>query len=82
MTPEEYIELRQKLLSDRFNRANKRLQINLCCKQDKEIRITLCFPAEDWHKISKERETFEDLVEDFLLVGMVFDGWYLKPRYK
>ena len=77
MTPEKYHELRQKL-SYRFNKANKRIQMSLSFKQDKEIRITLCFPAEDWHKILKEREIFEDLVEDFLSS----DGWYLKPRYK
>ena len=77
-TPEGYFELRKKLVCYQFERSSKRLQVNLCIKQDKEIRIVLCFPAEDWHLISKEREIFEYLVEKFLSP----DGWYLKPKYK
>ena len=77
-TPEAYFELRQKIVRYRFERSSERLQVNLCIKQDKEIRIVLCFPAEDWHLISKEREIFEDLFDKFLSP----DGWYLKPKYK
>ena len=77
-TPEVYLELRQKLVRYRFERSSNRLQVNLCIKQDKEIRIVFCFPAEDWHLISKKREIFEDLVQKCLSSN----GWYLKPKYK
>ena len=78
MNHEKYFELRQKLIASRFDRSNARLQINFCIKQDKKIRVTLCFPAEDWHLISNERQFFEDLVEKFLSS----EEWYLKSSYK
>ena len=78
MNSDKYFELRQKLVEYRFERSHERLQINLCIKQHREIRVTFCFPAEDWGFLSKEREFFEDLVEEYLSS----DGWYLKPKHK
>ena len=78
MIPEKYFELRQKIIFYRFERSSKPLQVNLCIKEDREIRIVLCFPAEDWSLISQERVIFEDLVEKCLSST----GWYLKLSYK
>ena len=40
----------------RFERSSEKLQINLAAYPDKNIKITLCFPSENYEFASQERE--------------------------
>ena len=74
---EQYLQLRRKLFRYRIDRSSEQLQINLCIEQNKKIKITLCFPSEDWYIVSEERERIEDLFENDISP----DEWYLVPNY-
>ena len=71
------LQLRRKLFRYRIDRSSERLQINLCIEQNKKLKISLCFPSEDWYIVSEERERIEDLFEN----DISHDEWYLVPNY-